>query len=568
MRSMQLDGISLRALTQELNIQLRGARVQQIYHPQPHALILKLWSPVDQTEHTLYVGFGQPPWFHLTRAKPDNPMVPSSFCMLLRKHLKNGFVEAVTQDGLERIADLTVRRPQRTYTLRAELLGQRGNVLLLEPTAKGPRVLGAAIQLPSRRLRPGVPYEAPPSQHKLDPLQAKQTQWQDLPREEVPAWRWVLQHVQGVGPRLAKELVQRAGLAPELSANQLDEPALNALWVSARQLLKTVADRHFEPCLYLDGDDPADAAPFPLLGHEHLTCQPCQTLSQAFDACLQNELPAARENTERTRLLKHLNAQIKKTQSALDHVAADLHRAEQYEVIKREADLIMMHLSSLAPGVTASLVDPAGQTSVDVHIDPRHSPVQAAQKRYARYKKLKRGVDKLNERQTTLGLELDYLQTAHTQVEQADTPQDLGALAEELGLQKPPDPRKKPAPPAGPRRFEAEGFVILVGRNSRQNDELTRKAHPEDLWLHARQRPGSHVVIKSNGNAQTVPQSVRLQAARLAAYYSKGRHAAKLPVICTRAKFLRKPKGAKPGLVLVSKEEQTLVVAPVNEETA
>ena len=567
---MTLDGLTLRALTLELNALMQNSRVRQVYHPQPHLIKLVLWLPQTRVEQTLLIGCGEPPLFHLGRAPLDNPLSPSSFCMLLRKHLKNGVVESVVQDGLERMVDVFVRRSDHGYQLRAELLGRHGNVLLLKPLEPGarPKVLGAALTYPSRDLHPGTDYEPPPRQGKLHPLEASREAFLALPRDDSPLWRFLLEHVQGIGPRLAKELALQAGLDAQQSASALDDAQLQALWQEVGRMFSKLEQGGLQPCVYLKEGKPFEVAPFPLKLYETLECRPAPSLCEAFAACAQQELPAARDDVARVGLLKHLNAHLKKLKAALDHVAADLHRAQAFERIKQEADLIMMNLGALHAGEPGSWVDPQSGETLQVKLDPRLSPVENAQRRYERYKKLKRGVDKLHERQADLQLELEYLQTAQVQVEQAQSAQELEALAGELGVKPSTQPSKLAQEPLGPRRVEVDGYSILIGRNSRQNDELTRSAHPEDLWLHARQRPGSHVVVKTRGKPDAVPQSVRLRAAQLAAYYSKGREAAKVPVICTRAKFLKKPKGAKPGLVLVSKEEQVLGVAPRGEEQA
>lgn len=567
---MTLDGLTLRALTLELHALMQNSRVRQVYHPQPHLIKLVLWLPQARIEQMLLISCGEPPLFHLGRAPLDNPLSPSSFCMLLRKHLKNGVVEGVVQDGLERIAGVWVRRAERRYQLRAELLGRHGNVLLLAPSPAGERfkVLGAALAYPSRNVHPGADYVPPAQQNKLNPLAASGEQFLALAREEGPLWRFLLERVEGIGPRLAKELALRAQVDPQLPVGQLEAERLRAVWEAAGVMFSSVEREELEPCVYLKEGKPFEAAPFRLKLYEGLERLPAPSMCEAFARCAEEELPSVRDDALRLSVLKHLNASVKKANTALDHVAADLHRAQAFEQIKLEADLIMINLGALQAGEPGSWVDPQSGKAVTVKLDPRLSAVENAQRRYERYKKLRRGVDKLKARQADLRLELEYLQTAQVQAEQAQSLQELEALAVELGMKPASQSSKREAEPLRPRRVECEGYVILVGRNSRQNDELTRNAHAEDLWLHARQRPGSHVVIQTRGKPEAVPERVRLRAAQLAAYYSKGREATKVPVICTRAKFLKKPKGAKPGLVLVSKEEQVLAVAPQGEESA
>ncbi len=568
---MTLDGLTLCALVEELDRALAGSRIERVYHPKPDLLTFHAWSPRDRQDRTLLIGTRQPPRFHLTKAQFRNPAQPSSFCMLLRKHLKGSFVQSVEQAGLERVADVRLRRRETDYTLRAELMGHHGTLVLLQPQAERRLVLGAA-QLDVRGLRPGHDYEAPTPQDKLDPRapEAKGA-FLSLERSDGKLWGWLLDRLHGVGPRLSKELALRAELDPNAPADALGEAGVARLWDEIAALFGVLPSGGWSPRVYYRDGKPLDPAPFPLRLYAELEYKDYPSLSEAFDVFVETEVFEQQEDTLRNRLLKSVKADVKKAKSALDHVAADLKRAGRYEEIKREADLIMIHLGELeGKSGAVELPDPETGERVTLQLDPRLAPAEAAQKRYARYKKLKRGVDKLEARQAQLRLELEALETAQTQIEQAETLAELNALAQELGL--PPERAAERRLDDGdraaskPRRFEVDGYTVLVGRNSRQNDELVRRGQPDDLWMHARDRPGSHVVIQTGGDPDGVPERVRLRAAQLAAYYSKGRGATKVPVICTRIKHLKKPKGAKPGLVLVTREEGSLLVAPAAEE--
>ncbi|MBI3461353.1 DUF814 domain-containing protein, partial [Candidatus Acetothermia bacterium] len=202
-----------------------------------------------------------------------------------------------------------------------------------------------------------------------------------------------------------------------------------------------------------------------------------------------------------------------------------------------------------------------------IRLDPTREPVENAQHKYERYKKLKRGVEKLEARKIELDGELNYLQEMESHVEQAEDEATLQAIFDELaseGYIAQPKAKREDEKALEPREYRIRGYRIFVGRSSKQNDELVRNAGREDYWLHARERPGSHVVIR-NPEKRAVPNEVLVKAAQLAAYYSKGRNAGKVPVTYTLAKFLRKPKGARPGLVLLMQEEGTLLVSPSAE---
>ena len=249
-------------------------------------------------------------------------------------------------------------------------------------------------------------------------------------------------------------------------------------------------------------------------------------------------------------------------------VKQDAARAARFEEYKERGDLLMANLSEIKKGQRQIEVeDFSGGGKRLLPLDPMLDPVENAQRCYERYKKLKRGLEKLTERQQELEMELSYLKNLEVNLEQAETLEDLRELEGELELEGSFTSKNKPqATSSGPRRITADGFSILVGRNGRQNDALIRQAQREDYWLHAKDRPGAHVIVTSDQRGQDPPERVLLRAAQLAAYYSRGRGSTSVPVMYTRVKYLRKPKGARPGLVLVTREEGTLMVSPKEGE--
>ncbi|MFQ6117058.1 MAG: NFACT family protein, partial [Candidatus Bipolaricaulia bacterium] len=355
------------------------------------------------------------------------------------------------------------------------------------------------------------------------------------------------------------------GLEPE-GAVLLGKEGLKRLWHEFEELFAQVEAGRFEPVIYFDGDRPVDVAPFPLKLYGDLQGERRESLFQALDEYFGQERSL---NTERERLLKGVRLALKRRERARERVREDLTKAEGYERYRRLGDLVLANLDRLKPGQReAELLDPVSGEAERVALDPKLTPTENAQALYRRYKKLKRGLEKLRAREGELAKEIEYLQGLELGLEQADGSEDLHELEVELeaGGYIKREKRRRPPVPAGPREFLIEGYKILVGRSGRQNDRLIREAKGEDLWLHARGMPGAHVVIKTGGRPGEVPEGVLERAARLAAYYSKGRGSGKVPVAFTRVKYLRRPKGAKPGLVLVQREEGTLLVPPEPEE--
>lgn len=553
---MNLDGLTLAAVVAELSNELPGSRVQQIYHPEPGLITLELWVGRDRT---LRVETGKNARVHLTTEEFNHPATPSAFCMLLRKYIKHGAIHQVAQPGLERILDLCIRHGEE-YVLRVELLGKQTNVLLL----RGEEILGALKALVGRRsFRPGEPYQPPPSQGKLDPLLMTQEEFFARLFGEVELAKVLLSNLDGLGPRLAKELALRAGLDPAQPAAPLSESQRAMLWAAAGELFEPVLRKEFRPCLYFREGRPFDVAPFPLKLYEGLVCESRESISEALDECARSQIQRDLFEREQKSLQALVSEKRAHMHGALERVKRDLEQARCYEQIKHEGDLLMANLYRMHKGLSEIEVeDFLDSTQKIIKLDPALGPIENAQKKFERYKKLKRAQKKLEARLTELHQELEYLESVWGHLEQAEGKAELSAIRGELIAEGyAPQRERHEEVHASPREFVIRGYRVWVGRSSKQNDELVRNAAREDLWLHARDRPGAYVIIK-NPQSREIPPDVLHQAAQLAAYYSKGRDAGKVPVSYTRVKYLRKPRGARPGLVLMTHEEGTLVVVP------
>ncbi len=459
---------------------------------------------------------------------------------------------------------LRFRREGEDYKLIFELFGA-GNAVLVQ----GEEVLGAWRSTAERPLRPHEPYEFPRS-GKRDLLKLRETDLQAMLATEEPIWR-VLFKLEGLSPRLARELAIRAGLEPERPAEALTLEEQAQLWEAIRWLQGTIQEGRWEPQLYFHKEKPVDVAPFPLESYagQGLQGEPRASLSEALDEFL--AISTVEDTAEQLRgeLMEAVRSRLERTEHARERVLQDLEKAADYERYRRQADLILANLNELQHGQEhVELRDPATGEAVQVRLDPRLSPAENAQRLYSRYKKLKRGLEKLQARLIELEEELMRLHELTERLEAADA-EELEGLAAELraqGLLPASEElelkQERGQERAGPREFLIKGYRVLVGRSGKENDRLVRMADGEDLWLHVRGMPGAHVIIRTKGRRGPVPPEVILKAAELAAYYSKGRGASKVEVSYTPVKYLRKPRGGKPGAVLLQHEEGTVLVRP------
>ncbi len=560
---MHFEGITLAAVIAELK-ELEKSFIQQIYQPLPELLLLQLYLG---QRHQLLISLSGSARVHLTWQKYENPSAPSAFCMLLRKHLKGGMIQGIAQQGLERLADFMVVRGGEEYTLRAELMGNFSNVILL----KGTEILGALKRSAGqRKFFAGARYEPPASQGKLDPraiakddlLKALQVR----PEEDVT--KALLRVTAGIGPRTAAEITLRAGLKLKSSISSLSASEWDALWDAVQQVFSRIALKDFQPCVYLEDGRPIDCTPFPFESYAHLEIQSYKSLSEALDAYHRERRQEPFELLTRT-VGQRLKQRIRRIEKALGQVEGDLKDAKRFEEYKEQGDLLMANLAQLKKGQSQAEIEDfirGGRRMIS--LDPTLDPAANAQRYYERYKKLKRAVEKLTERREDLQRELRYLHECQVYLEQAETLDELKELQKEIELEGalPIASGRGAKTPSGPRRYSVDGFAILVGRNGRQNDALIRQAHREDYWLHAKDRPGAHVLIVSDRKGVVPPERVLLRAAQLAAYYSRGRGSTKVPVTYTRVKYLKRPQGAKPGQVLVMRAEGTLIVSPKEKE--
>lgn len=567
---MPFDAMFLSAVCDELRQELIGARVEKIQQPARDMVVLQLRGKA----RLLLSASGSRPRFHVTQASYENPAQPPMFCMLLRKHLAGGRIAAIEQPPAERSVELTLDCTDEMGTpcqkrLILELMGRNSNLILTDGEN---RILDCMRRVDfemseQRQVLPGLFYHRPPRQEgKLTPQELTEPALERLLAQTaapVHLDRWIVDHVAGISPLIARELA--FGFCGETDADvlTLDRARL------AEALTQPSLLQARQPTLLLCGGRPKDFTYCPIRQYgAYMTARTMPSFSALLDAfyteteqrerMLQKSQSLRRTVTnllERTR--RKLAVQRKEREASLDR-----------ETLRRRGDIVTANLHAMTRGMTVLRAEDFYQEDmpeVEIPLRPELSPQQNAARFYKEYNKAKHAEKILAEQIARGEIEEEYLGAVLDELNRAENERDLAEIRAELeagGYVRSADRRRQQKQPVSrPMRFRSsDGFEILVGRNNRQNDQLSLKtARRDDLWLHIQKFHGTHVIVCCAG--APVPDGTITEAAMLAAWYSQAREGQNVPVDVTQVRNLRKPNGAKPGMVVYDRY-RTVIVTP------
>lgn len=570
---MNLEGITLQVLTQELSRRLLGGKIFKIFMPGKSSLLLQI-NTQNHTENLLVDMGGDTPLITLPQTLPERPDLPPSFCMLLRKHLEEGRITKISQQGLDRIITLSVdsigaERKIITKRLVLELTGKNSNIIFVNEQGiilDALRHIGK-FQSRVRQILPNQPYAYPPAQDGLDFLQTSPhalreavTACGDLPLEQA-----LISATQGIGRYTAQEVLLRAGISGPANLLELTQ---------AQQLEKALAGLQAEIGKRLDGTDSTVIAqidshnrmknlvPYVPQTHPEWTQKPFASLleAQAYSASL---VPV--QIPDKDLLTKLVVTQEAKVAKKLKFLAHDLAKAENAEEQKIMADTLMAYGWQVKKGQTScELPNIYDSKPMKISLSPSLNPMENAQAYYKKYNKFKRAVGEIKLQQQEAQDLLTYLQSLDASLDTAVTKGEIGEIKQEiiqLGLLPSSKKRVPTQSKSEPLKIVLSPETTLyIGKNNKQNDYVTFKlGRGKDLWFHAKNIPGSHVILKT-----TLPQPREediLMAASLAAGYSKGKNSDRVAVDCAEKHLVKKPSGAKPGFVIYT-GQKTLYVHP------
>jgi predicted ribosome quality control (RQC) complex YloA/Tae2 family protein len=517
----------------------------------------------------------------LTEAKLRRGVeAPTPLHLLLLKYVRGARLVAIAQPPLERVLRFTFEGEYGSFDLVCETMGRYSNIILLDQSGA---IMDSIKRVPSsinryRTILPRQPYVPPPTQNKQDPrlLTATDLRLALEKHADVPLWRQLVNAVSAISPLLAKEIVYRAfgATLPTMPLGQEDSSVL----VRALEGLFALPHTHaWTPCLAYGGEGeerhPIAYAPYDLT---HLRDrEPMLGISEAILRFLEARDSYDPYRGVRERLHGLVAEQKERQQARLASLRRSLVPEEEIEGIKMRANAILAMAWAIQPGQRELVVDPsevgapaqlAGEKLV-IPLDPRLTPAQNAQELFQSYHKMKAAAEGGPQRIVESEQELAYLEQLDVEIDLAeDRPQldEVEMAMREAGYQ-PPEKGQRSAPRSQPlRHYAPDGSLILVGRNSAQNEQVTFKlAGPVDTWLHAHGAPGAHVLIKNGG--QPLDEGTLLMAARLAARYSAARREGIVQVDFTARRHVRHIKGARPGMVTYS-HERTVQVDPQDVE--
>ena len=567
---MPLDAICLQGVVGELAPQLTGSRIEKIQQPARDQIILLL-----RGSRRLFLNAGaNQPRIHLTEQLRDNPSQPPMFCMLLRKHLSGGIIESIRQEPLERVVTLTVLASDEMgergrFTLVWEGMPRRANLILCD---RDGRIIDCLRRVDleaeqDRQVLPGLFYRLPTRQDKRSPLSVTEEEFAALlgrAAPDAPLDGWLLDTFTAISPLVARELTVRACGSTDAHVSQG-----NALWDEFSHWQRAVNENAFTPTLIKRNGLLADFTYGPVTQYgTYAETEVYDSFSHLLDDFYEKREQAERvkqkgrdllktATTARDRVRRKLAAQEKEMAACLDRdhlrICGELITANLYRMERGQSRL------------TAQNYYDENCADVDIPLDVRLLPQENAARYFKQYAKAKTAEKYLTAQLQRGREELQYLESVLQELAQAESEQDFNDIRTELtdggylrgrGKKQPGFQRA-----SKPREFRSSaGLRILVGRNNRQNDRLTTKdADKRDVWLHTQKIHGSHVIL-CTGGAEPDEQSL-MEAASLAAYFSQAQGSTKVPVDYTPVKFVKKPAGAKPGMVVYT-TYQTMLADP------
>ena len=585
---MSFDSLALRLVTHELHDAILNGTIRHVEQLDSHSLVLKI-SQAAEIHHLLISTHAVHARTHLIQ-RPPKGQKRSHFADFLTKHIMRGRITGVEQIGWDRVLKLSIAPRSEDIEMSpksiiSEFMGKHSNIVLIDQaTGKILECLRHIDETMSRyrEVLPSVTYMSPPQQEKLDPLTLDRATFVSLIEDRAQiGWRLLFNAIDGLSPTLAKEIIARAG----------DSPTPDRLWEAYQQVVEHFHPRHSCPQLFIEAVSPTERIASPEAPLRHLNeadkliavsalkldqfpnteSRPFETMSEAlsayYDVIGRNEAIQAERNT--------LNQILARMQTATDRklvsLRQDLANAEQAEDYRIRGELLTANLYRTNRGQTVVEVEnyynPDPEQKIQIELDPKLSPSENAQQYFKRYTKAKRGRSIIHQLIADNEAEREALRYHASEVEEAQTLKELrtvrstfakkGWIREAKGQQK-----QKESEGTFRKYTSPDGFQLYVGRNSAENDLLLRRiASGRDMWLHAKQIHGSHVIIRNPENKPGIPMPTLLQAAQIAAAFSKARHASYVPVDYTWVKYVVKPKGSVAGFVNYT-HQKTLYVEP------
>ncbi|MGI6586667.1 MAG: fibronectin/fibrinogen-binding protein [Gracilibacteraceae bacterium] len=576
---MPYDGSVVSSIVNELQNKLLNGKIDKVYQPEKDELLIHIRSSGDNYKLLLSASSTYPR-VHLTEESKSNSSVPPSFCMLLRKHLLGGRIVSVSQPQFERIIEIDIDSSDELgygtqKTLVAEIMGRHSNIIFIDKTTGKiiDSIKRISFEISSvREILPGGNYEYPPSFGKADPTKAtRESLIEGIMNNpgSIMAEKYLVSKFNGISPVLARDICMRAGIDSDADLKQCSSGHIEKFYNAFYKFQEAVRTSSFHPNIVYKDVKALDFSCFDLEIYKNFEKQKFESMSKAVERFYHEKDKKDRIKQKSGDMHKVISNRLERCYKKLEKLNGDLQEASDSEKYKLYGDLIISNIYYLQRGEEKARLQnyysPEGEY-IEIPLDIRLSPSENAQKYYKQYNKFKKAINKINIQLQENKQEIMYLEAQLDNLDKCTEELELEEIRTELAEQGYLKIRRRvkgrqTKKTSSPMRFiSSTGFEIFVGKNNVQNDYLTLKlAVNQDIWLHTKDIPGSHVLIKTKG--KDVDDTTLKEAANLAAYYSKGRMSSKVPVDYTIKKNVKKPNGAKPGMVIYE-NYNTIYITP------
>ena len=566
---MALDGVAISALVSELNSKLSGGKIDKIHQPERDEIIMHI-RHLGENHKLLLCANPSFPRVHLTTMTKENPAQPPMFCMLMRKHLAGGRIIGFEQNDFERIIKMNVESTDEmgfaaVKTLVIEIMGKHSNIILVDANGKIlDSIYHVDITVSSvRQVLPGLMYEQPPSQGKANPLLAGEDDVSKvLMSSELELKRQLMNAYSGISPLVSSEVVYRATGSVDTRGCDVPSAVRERVARCFVYMFDKVRASEYAPTILTNSENGKmlDYCALDITMYEDMaTKETYATMSEAHDAFYIKKATGESKRNKSSDLMRFVTNNIDRCYKKLQIQKETLLKVDKRDKYKLKGDLVTANIYRIKQGMTSIEVEnfySPDCEKISIALEAELTPSQNAQKYYKRYNKDKTAKEQTLKQKELNEAEIDYLESVLQAISVAESVSELNQIRDELieqGYLKNKGRIKKGAKIAQPTPLHfvsSDGYDIYVGKNNRQNDYVTLKiGRSTDLWMHTKGIHGAHVVVKTT-DAETVPDTTYIEAATLAAYYSKGRSGINIPVDYTEVKNVKKPSGAKPGMVI------------------
>ena len=580
---MALDGLVIHCIVNELNKKLLGGKIDKVYQPENDEVVLHIRNNKENFKLVLSCSASNPRVYLANNYKKENPINAPMFCMLFRKYIQGGNIVNISQIGFERIIKISVEsfdelKEKTTKNIIIEIMGRHSNIILTHSLDN--KIIDSAKRIPPsvsrvRQILPGQTYVLPPKQDKLNPIDEVSLNLfvDTLTSFNGPIFKAIYSKFLGVSPVIAKEICFRANIDENTLIDEISSNDISKVYKEFHNLFKFINDNIYNPSMIIDEsiDKVLDFSCINLSQFSNLSIINDDSISKILENYYATKDIKDRIHQRSSDLRKSISIKLDRLYNKLNKQEKELIESENAEIYKIKGELITSYIYMIEKGMesveVANFYDPEYK-NITISLNPNFTPSENAQKYFKKYNKMKTAKKEITSQIEITKEEINYLENIILSIENCENLAELMDIREELSkvgyLRAKNNIKKETKLTTKPHEFiSSNGFKILVGKNNKQNDNLTLKiASNEDIWMHTKNIPGSHVIIKTEG--KEVPDETIFEGAMLAAFFSKSKMSSQVPVDYTKKKNVKKPNGSKPGMVIYE-TNSTIYVTPTEE---